>query len=1080
MTCSIIFAILLALWIPMAGSYVISGSLTWERIGVVPQMLVSPQDCVQYLDVLLPSDQVSTCTRAPAKILFHVSLLVHSSFFGAGAPGGVGGEVDVSSSFKFSLGDAGATATSLKFRVVGIRDFMVGSVAHKAFQLRYDLVRLYSCSSSLPEVIASFEGVNRFSQCTTTSSQICLAPAPEAGDSLCSTAMANYSSSPFRLTTRVTFAECAGTSTGYNEYQMSPLNNHHSPVAPMLPIFTIPLVSDASRTVSLALPGFDEDGASKATNCVESCNNVDMTWDIAKVSTDGYTLSCHSDYTAGVRGQWKLSPNDVAAGGGMQLALQGPMKGQTNGSPVYPLRLKVTDRLQVYVYLELAMIVCPTISLYTFGVVNVTVDPTDQVRNLAPIFVALGPRHSPPPRLIECFVGSSCSFNVSAVAYDLSSSKVCYWDLQPGVSDSLLCDRSLQTMTGGDAVEIDTQQAALQGCKDAMQVSPGTSNCHLFVKQPTANNTALLTVSVFGSRPLAAHPVESDTGRKLAMCFQARKCPTCCYGLPHCVTIHIFGRKPRIVAPGLSPTCKLFSFFSNESFQSNVPNIDFSSDCVNLPACWKQLTRHPDNSPGRPEANGWPSQYAQGAATTNFLFTAVDDDYGDTVTMNFLEQPQYSSIFLLDPAFVSKSTSTRYLQGACYSTDLYQQNPHCSVASLFLNVTVTFGNTNGTAPMTFVQGGDRQSVLFTSDKQVCFIATDNQDLNLTIRARDPNPENVVSILSLEDPGLPDLRIDPLQCVPHINVPNNRLNNQLMDSQCSEGFRRLQWTPAEEEAGKRIRVCFVARDDSTMCSQHLNFLFSPESPLATSAGYYSLPYCIDLDVVPSSLQWLPPLAGTELGTPYFAHVGCKSSWTFTLSGGNYTSVIALSPDTQLSPQWALSALQVGVTSVSELTFGPVRGQEGSTFRVCLVGSARGYGMRGGAVRDIAGMQYSSYQCLDIKVRKCKYCTSEHETMLLQMKRFSAETNWLRLFAANAIDDNDELTTSLEDPDVLSTQGLQALLNIGPIYQLKEGESIFSVAARFQTTTKSILNLNPDFQNVDMLKEGQDVCLIPCSM
>ena len=63
----------------------------------------------------------------------------------------------------------------------------------------------------------------------------------------------------------------------------------------------------------------------------------------------------------------------------MQLALQGPMKGQTNGSPVYPLRLKVTDRLQVYVYLELAMIVCPTVSLYTLGVVNVTVDASDQV-----------------------------------------------------------------------------------------------------------------------------------------------------------------------------------------------------------------------------------------------------------------------------------------------------------------------------------------------------------------------------------------------------------------------------------------------------------------------------------------------------------------------------------------------------------------------------------------------------------------------------------------------------------------------------------------------------------------------------
>eukprot|EP00961_Rhodomonas_salina_P255505 3453252-Rhodomonas_salina.1 len=101
------------------------------------------------------------------------------------------------------------------------------------------------------------------------------------------------------------------------------------------------------------------------------------------------------------------------------------------------------------------------------------------------------------------------------------------------------------------------------------------------------------------------------------------------------------------------------------------------------------------------------------------------------------------------------------------------------------------------------------------------------------------------------------------------------------------------------------------------------------------------------------------------------------------------------------------------------------------------------------------------------------------------------NWLRLWAANGNDDDDDQTETMDDPDQLVFEGQFHIINIGssrdlwlgcdtrPIYKAVQGDTLVSIAARFRTTVKSLLQLNPDVASAESMSVGQDLCVIPCS-
>jgi len=380
-----------------------------------------------------------------------------------------------------------------------------------------------------------------------------------------------------------------------------------------------------------------------------------------------------------------------------------------------------------------------------------------------------------------------------------------------------------------------------------------------------------------------------------------------------------------------------------------------------------------------------------------------------------------------------------------------------------------------------------------------------------VRARDPNPEDIVSILPNEDPGLPTgSRLDRAVCVEHGMVPDKTgIEGQEVFSRCSESVRVFRWRPAAGKEGQLYRVCFVAKDNSPFCrvSNPPPPAATPLAPpRATELGFYSAPYCVQINVTEARISWLPGTEATREGANKVLNVGCKSSYVVRASGGQYPVVIYPAPsgaaeraeDARFpNPHIALETVsQADNVHDALVTWEPRRGSEGSVTRVCLVAAPQGWaGVRSSSyITDygnpavVGGRPYSDERCFVFKVERCKYCVAEGETLLTMMRHVGGEEdmNWLRLWAFNGADDGDDRTLTLDDPDLLSSVGQHRIINLGVLYKPRAGEDIQDVAERLRTTVKSLLSLNPDVESHLVAGAGgrqplvgAELCVIPCS-
>ena len=66
----------------------------------------------------------------------------------------------------------------------------------------------------------------------------------------------------------------------------------------------------------------------------------------------------------------------------------------------------------------------------------------------------------------------------------------------------------------------------------------------------------------------------------------------------------------------------------------------------------------------------------------------------------------------------------------------------------------------------------------------------------------------------------------------------------------------------------------------------------------------------------------------------------------------------------------------------------------------------------------------------QIRRCKYCVNPSDSLLTLIKDISPDINWLRLWAANGNDDNDDRTLTVTDPDMLALSSQQQVVNVGP--------------------------------------------------
>ena len=523
------------------------------------------------------------------------------------------------------------------------------------------------------------------------------------------------------------------------------------------------------------------------------------------------------------------------------------------------------------------------------------------------------------------------------------------------------------------------------------------------------------TVSVFAARTFgSAQPSIADIGRKIGMCFQARSCPTCCFGLQHCVTVEILGNTPTITLPLAPPGCSVATFKSDAIISQVMPDVNaYGNTCPHLFACWNLKDRSTESTPGSPPPEHLPSQYSQAVAPMQFVMAATDQDVSERVDIEFLwapGSPALSSLREIDQALVSRSPYTFHPGGTCTQQalgELYTLDSTCSSGEVYLNVSTSYGFP-GLAPVMTAAADGYNYVEFTRDRTVCFTATDDQaikwgrglnnsagqchvirfrgppvfiqhtalgvgsrdspfsdidfnqmgngtallsalvgqEVNFTVRARDPNPEDTVSIMVLEDPGLPlGSTLGPNTCVDHGTVEDQKAypyGGGDVESTCAEAYREFAWTPKEGEDGATYRVCFVAKDTSGKCAGPYEHVLSDPGPRATTGGYYSRPHCVDIQVHQADTAWLPETIPTVAGTNRVEHVGCRVEYALAAGGKKYHSLVSVAAETPLPAGMQMVTLASGFTHAAVLTWTPTRGMEGSAFSVCMDAQPLGWG------------------------------------------------------------------------------------------------------------------------------------------
>jgi len=136
---------------------------------------------------------------------------------------------------------------------------------------------------------------------------------------------------------------------------------------------------------------------------------------------------------------------------------------------------------------------------------------------------------------------------------------------------------------------------------------------------------------------------------------------------------------------------------------------------------------------------------------------------------------------------------------------------------------------------------------------------------------------------------------------------------------------------------------------------------------------------------------------------------------------------------------LESESTGNEAVSVLSFTPTREMAGATVRACV--TARG---AGGSFRVVEDAEL----CVNIDVRRCVWTVQEAESMVTLAQALGV--SWLQLWNFN------KATISRPDFDLQTGQ----VINVGQLYAVDRGDTLYNLAERFSTTMAMIERMNAD--------------------
>ncbi|EKX35822.1 hypothetical protein GUITHDRAFT_146179 [Guillardia theta CCMP2712] len=289
-----------------------------------------------------------------------------------------------------------------------------------------------------------------------------------------------------------------------------------------------------------------------------------------------------------------------------------------------------------------------------------------------------------------------------------------------------------------------------------------------------------------------------------------------------------------------------------------------------------------------------------------------------------------------------------------------------------------------------------------------------------------------------DPGIPiGMRVDPEPC------PTNSTENACY---------KISWTP---KANNLLDPIVLGGP-----TQYLYAFFYAQTEQTTlygCANKVSPMSAIKFGILLPNSKWTLQAPSTVqrafVGTEYSMHVMCYSNYVprVDVQGplrGNITLVNS-------------TTYQNGEKEVTYLfKYFPLRGDEGHTFNwVFSCGDSK---------RIVPPLTST----LSLKIELCAYTVVPMDTLTTLTRRYQLSTNWLNLWNANP--------TRVPDPDMNLAVG--DIIKVGPVYHTMAGETLASIAGKFSTTVKQLLNVNPQLsvQTPDVeLATGTEMCVMACT-
>jgi hypothetical protein len=410
--------------------------------------------------------------------------------------------------------------------------------------------------------------------------------------------------------------------------------------------------------------------------------------------------------------------------------------------------------------------------------------------------------------------------------------------------------------------------------------------------------------------------------------------------------------------------------------------------------------------------------------------------------------------------------------------------------------------------------------------------------------QDPNPTDVIEIFIMAEPGIPKgMTIGSNDCILRKGENSMCKADDQIDraiypdedwkatmaynaaSRCSRAKRTVSWTPPGDAAGHMFKVCAAARDNSNLC-------FGTVSDFATPRGWFGEQQCILIDVLRLLVKWGGDFV--NLGSDPWtvkAYVGCEFKFHLTVSdalvdpnnaGDVPYALEAMLQDTGLphvtttahSGTSGIGIPQRLAAATLDAVWVPRRRTEGKIFRMCfaardlagVLSTPTDLVCRGGSKHllgchsdgDCAG-GVCQKACVEVEVQRCEYCIKDTDTLTWMTRYFGIESNWMRLWALNSFERGNALTRNVQgaifppaqpkihgsssnayitDPDgILSTSHR---VYVGVVYRASQSDTVLEVAARFRTTVKTLLAMNPDVEDdTSALSGEQRLCLVPCT-